>query len=118
VATDAQRTARNLEDLYFIFLDVVVNRAPICIHKLCGCRYPYDLHVLTTTRAPDLLPLYQRGRCFVHRVPFEGGVSLKNLPSAKVEDARLRDRNDEIANEHNVASVISECCRSGLVPSA
>jgi len=50
--------------------------------------------------------------------PFKGGVSLKNLPSAKVKNAGLRDRIDEIANEHNVTPIISECFHFGLVPSA
>ena len=66
LATDAQRAARNLEDLHFTLLNVVVDRAPICINNLCSCRYLYDFHVLTAARAPDLLPLHQRGLCLVH----------------------------------------------------
>jgi hypothetical protein len=66
VATHTQRTSGNLEDLHFILLDVVVDRASVGIDNLCGRRYPDDLHVLTTTGAPDFLPLYQRVVCFVH----------------------------------------------------
>ena len=68
VATHTQRTSGNLEDLHFTLLDVVVDGASVCIDNLCGGRYPDDLHVLTTTGAPDLLPLYQRMVCFVHSV--------------------------------------------------
>ena len=66
VATHTQSTSSNLEDLHFILLDVVVDRASVCIDNLCGGRYPDDLHVLTTTGTPDFLPLYQRVVCFVH----------------------------------------------------
>jgi hypothetical protein len=68
VATHAQRTSHNLEDLHFILLDVVVDRAPIRIGNRCSGRNPYNLHVFITTRAPDLLSLYQRGLWFVHSV--------------------------------------------------
>ena len=68
VATHTQRTSGNLEDLHFTLLDVVVDGASVCIDNLCGGRYSDDLHVLTTTGAPDLLPLYQRMVCFNHVV--------------------------------------------------
>ena len=57
VGTDPQSHTGNFEGLDFILLDILVDRAAICSDELrCG-GYTYDPHVLSTTRAPHLLPL-------------------------------------------------------------
>jgi len=57
VGTDPHSRTGNFEGLDFILFDTLVDRAAICSGELrCG-GYTYDLNVLSTTRAPHLLPL-------------------------------------------------------------